>query len=58
MRTTLELSDAVVDQRGLGWVDFQLLAACIAWPCRIWTRDKRLKEIPIELGINWEKQGY
>ena len=47
-----------LDQRDIGWVDVQLLAACIAWPCCIWTRDKCLKEISIELGINWEKQDY
>ncbi len=37
--------------RGIGWVDSALLAACVAWPCRIWTRDKRLAEIAGELGI-------
>jgi len=41
-------------QRGIGWVDAQLLAACVARPCRLWTKDKRLSEIAAELGVAWE----
>jgi len=39
--------------RGIGWVDSALLASCVAWPCRIWTRDKRLADIARELGIGY-----
>jgi predicted nucleic acid-binding protein len=37
--------------RGIGWVDAALLTACVAWPCRFWTRDKKLADIARELGI-------
>jgi len=39
--------------RGIGWVDAGLLAACLAWPCRIWTRDKRMADIAAELGAGY-----
>jgi predicted nucleic acid-binding protein len=42
-------------QRGIGWVDAQLLAASAAWPCRLWTHDKRLAEIAQDLGIGWSE---
>jgi len=38
-------------QKGIGWLDAQLLAACAAWPCRIWTNDRRLAEIAQGLEI-------
>ena len=37
--------------RGIGLVDAGLLSACLDWPCRLWTRDKRLSDIVVELGI-------
>ncbi|MEI8095850.1 MAG: hypothetical protein WCG80_16695 [Spirochaetales bacterium] len=37
--------------RGIGWVDAQLLAACLSWPCRLWTHDKKLAELASELGV-------
>jgi len=40
--------------RGVGWVDAQLLAACVARPCRLWTGDKRLAAVAQELGVSWE----
>lgn len=40
-------------QKGIGWVDAQLLAASAVWPCRLWTADKRLAEIARELEIGW-----
>ncbi|OHE60700.1 MAG: hypothetical protein A2Z99_03375 [Treponema sp. GWB1_62_6] len=41
--------------RGMGWVDAGLLAACLAWPCRVWTRDKRLADIAAELGAGYSE---
>ena len=43
--------------RGIGWVDAQLLAACVARPCRLWTQDKRLAGIAGELKVGWEPRG-
>jgi len=40
--------------RGIGWVDAGLLAACKAYPCRLWTNDGRLAELATELGIGWK----
>jgi hypothetical protein len=37
--------------RGIGWVDTGLLASCLAWPCKLWTRDARLATIARELGV-------
>jgi predicted nucleic acid-binding protein len=37
--------------RGIGWVDAQLLATCLSWPCRLWTHDKKLALVARELGI-------
>ncbi|MDP3177676.1 MAG: PIN domain-containing protein [Spirochaetaceae bacterium] len=37
--------------RGIGWVDAQLLTACLSRPCRFWTRDRRLAAVATELGI-------
>ncbi|MDX9959200.1 MAG: type II toxin-antitoxin system VapC family toxin [Spirochaetia bacterium] len=42
-------------QRGLGWVDTQILVSAASWPCRIWTRDRRLAEAAQDLGIGWSK---
>jgi len=49
---------ALVEQRrllgrGVGWVDAQLLAACVNHPCRLWTRDRRLAAVAQELGVQW-----
>jgi len=37
--------------RGIGWVDANILASCLAWPCKLWTRDKRLAQVAAGLGI-------
>ena len=37
--------------RGIGWVDAGLLASCIARSCRMWTHDRRLALIALELGV-------
>ena len=39
--------------RGIGWVDAQLLAACISWPARLWSADKKMNDIAHEMGIGW-----
>jgi predicted nucleic acid-binding protein len=39
--------------RGIGWVDTHLLAACLARPCRLWTNDRRLAALAVELGIGF-----
>ena len=43
--------------RGIGWVDAQLLAACIAYPCRLWTKHRRLAEIAVTLAVGWQFEG-
>jgi len=38
---------------GIGYVDAQLLAATLLTPdARLWTRDKRLADVSIRLGVN------
>lgn len=40
--------------RGVGFVDVHLLAsAALAAPARLWTRDRRLAAIAIDLGLAW-----
>jgi predicted nucleic acid-binding protein len=40
--------------RGVGFVHVHLLAsAALAAPARLWTRDKRLEAIAIDLGLAW-----
>jgi predicted nucleic acid-binding protein len=45
------IEEARLFGRGIGWVDAELLAACLARPCRLWTRDRRLAAVATELGI-------
>jgi len=41
--------------RGIGFVDVHLLAsAALAIPARLWTRDRRLAAVAIELDLAWE----
>jgi predicted nucleic acid-binding protein len=40
--------------RGLGWVDVNLLAATLVAGARLWTLDRRLREVAHALGIAWE----
>ena len=38
--------------RGIGWVDAHLLAATLLTPgARLWTRDRRLREAAMDLGV-------
>ena len=37
--------------RGIGYVDAHLLAAAAIGRAPLWTRDKRLREIAVELGV-------
>lgn len=40
--------------RGIGYVDTALLASCLlAPPMRLWTRDRRLAKVAVDLGIGW-----
>jgi predicted nucleic acid-binding protein len=38
--------------RGIGYVDAHLLSACRLSPARLWTRDRRLADVAVELGIS------
>lgn len=38
--------------RGIGYVDCHLLAASLLNSMRLWTRDKRLHQIAVEMGIS------
>lgn len=41
--------------RGIGFVDVHLLAsAALAVPARLWTRDRRLAAVAVELDLAWE----
>ena len=41
--------------RGIGLVDVHLLAsAALAVPARLWTRDRRLAAVAIELDLAWQ----
>lgn len=42
--------------RGIGLVDMHLLAACHLDSCLLWTKDKRLKDIAVEMKIEFTKQ--
>lgn len=37
--------------RGVGYIDMHLLAASVIHTANIWTRDKRLGDIAVELGL-------
>lgn len=42
--------------KGIGYVDLHLLTAVLLSPgTRLWTRDKRLREIAKELGCVWQE---
>ena len=38
--------------RGLGWIDAHLLAAAMLSNCRLWTLDKRLRQVATEIGVS------
>jgi len=41
--------------RGLGFIDLHLLAsAALAAPARLWTRDRRLAAVALDLDLAWE----
>ena len=44
--------------RGIDWVDSQLLAACLDYPCRLFTKDARLNAIAQDLGVGFESGLY
>ena len=39
--------------RGIGYIDVHLLAACKLSGARLWTRDKRLRQVAQELDLAW-----
>ena len=40
--------------RGLGWVDVNLLAAALIAGARVWTLDRRLRDVARDLDVAWE----
>ncbi len=41
--------------RGIGYIDAHILAAVsLASPARLWTRDKRLDAVAVDLGLAFE----
>ncbi len=40
--------------RGMGWVDVNLLAATLVAGGRLWTLDRRLREVARDLGVAWD----
>ena len=42
--------------RGIGLVDIHLLAACYLNSCLLWTKDRRLRDIAVEMGIEFTQQ--
>lgn len=43
--------------RGVGFIDFHLLASALLTGCRFWTRDRKLSGIVAELGLGWQRKG-
>ncbi len=39
--------------RGVGYLDMQLLASAAMQPGRLWTRDRRLREVAESLGLSY-----
>jgi hypothetical protein len=37
--------------KGIGWTDAQLVASALISGCKLWSHDKRLREVASELGI-------
>ena len=42
--------------RGIGLIDMHLLAACHLDSCLLWTKDKRLRDIAVEMKIEFTQQ--
>jgi predicted nucleic acid-binding protein len=42
--------------RGVGLIDMHLLASCHIEKCLLWTKDKRLKGVAVEMGIEYSQQ--
>ena len=40
--------------RGLGWIDVSLFAAALIAGVRLWTRDRRLRDVVRDLDLAWE----
>jgi predicted nucleic acid-binding protein len=41
--------------RGVGLIDMHLLASCHLDKCRLWTKDKRLRGMATEMGIEYSQ---
>lgn len=39
--------------RGIGWIDAHLLASTLITGCRLWTLDRALGRVALELGVGW-----
>jgi hypothetical protein len=39
--------------RGIGWIDAHLLASALITGCRLWTLDRVLGRVALELGVGW-----
>ena len=44
--------------RGVGFIDFHLIASCMLSNLKLWTKDKRLQTIAKELGIAFEVEAH
>ncbi len=45
--------------RGIGYIDVHLLAsAALAAPARLWTRDKRLANVAVDLNLRFQPQAH
>jgi len=52
-----EVTQFIEDRRlwgkGTGWVDAHLLASALLTPCGLWTADRRLRAVAIQLRVNY-----
>lgn len=39
--------------KGIGFVDFHLLASAVLTGCQFWTSDRKLSELADVFGLNW-----
>lgn len=43
--------------KGIGWIDAHLIASALLSDATLWTLDKRLKQIVIQIGLAHEEEG-
>ena len=44
--------------RGVGLIDVHILASCLMDSCLLWTRDKRLRGMATDMGIEYSQQQH